>query len=255
MHTVELQFKITGNGSDDDRDSALGCLMNALRMNGQILGSDFPMANLRNGFKLFTSIPEKSSLSPRHANGYVKSAVRDMSKAGLKLSVVRHGPDPESAIVCRCKSRIWMILFTTYLSAEPPVRCGSCFGVIPLYRLPKTYDDSYYDIICWHGDYRACDRLQMGCATGERFGTAEISRLDSSLSQRGRAICDALTTSTKIPTYYYLYRYPGRSLSSERARRCPSCGGKWLADASIHGKFDMKCDKCRLLSNIAWNVR
>jgi len=46
-----------------------------------------------------------------------------------------------------------------------------------------------------------------------------------------------------------------RSLSAEMRRKCPGCRGPWLLKKPLHGKFDFRCDKCHLLSNIAWNIR
>ena len=147
------------------------------------------------------------------------------------------------------------ILYTTYVSLESPIRCGDCFGGIPLYRLPATRDDEYGDIITWESDYKACDTLQMNCSTGERFGLSQLSKHDSSLAIRGREICNRITVTTGIPTYYYLLKSSGKGLKAEQARKCPSCKGEWLLQEPLHGLFNFQCDGCRLLSNIAWSVR
>jgi predicted nucleic acid-binding Zn ribbon protein len=94
----------------------------------------------------------------------------------------------------------------------------------------------------------------MGCATLERAALRELSRHDSSLSRRGRAITEKITHATTIPTYTYLYRGSGLSRAQELRRRCPSCGDAW-ALAEPWRRFDFRCDRCRLVSNIAWNVR
>jgi predicted nucleic acid-binding Zn ribbon protein len=94
----------------------------------------------------------------------------------------------------------------------------------------------------------------MDCRTLERAATREMSRADSSLSKRGRAICDKVTASTGIPTYYYLYRYTATTMKQERARKCPSCAGEWLLEEPEH-IFDFRCDRCRLVSSISFDVR
>jgi predicted nucleic acid-binding Zn ribbon protein len=124
-----------------------------------------------------------------------------------------------------------------------------------LYLIPHTYDDEYYNVITWQSDYKACDSLQMGCKTGERFGSREISKIDSSLSRRGIEICNQITNLTGLPTYYYLHRYNDQKRALEEKRKCPSCGGDWLLKESLHELFDFKCDQCRLLSNISWSAK
>jgi predicted nucleic acid-binding Zn ribbon protein len=148
----------------------------------------------------------------------------------------------------------FFILYTNYLSLESPIRCGDCFGIFPLYRIPATKDDEYTDILTWESDYKACDTLQMNCSTGERFGISQLSRCDSSLSKRGIDICICIAVSTGIPAYYYLLKESGRNKRAELNRKCPSCGGEWLLHDSLHKLFDFKCDKCKLLSNIGWSV-
>jgi predicted nucleic acid-binding Zn ribbon protein len=250
-----MRFTSTRAIDDEDRISAVTVLLGALRQNGQVLGTDFT-AGRKNGVDCwFLSVPEKGSLSKKHANQWVTKAVQKLAELGVRLRVRDLGRDPESFPLCRCRNPPWFVLFTNYISTESPVRCGRCFGTIPLYRLPTTSDDSFYDVICWQSDYKACDRLQMNCSTGERFATRQMQHYDSSLSSRGRAICKKLAEGSGIPVFYYLYKGGGRSLESERRRRCPSCGSAWLAETPHCDLFDMKCDGCRLVSNIGWNVR
>ena len=136
-----------------------------------------------------------------------------------------------------------------------PLSCGDCFMSVPLYTIPPTYDNSeYYDVLSWELDYQACDRLQMNCRTGERFGIQQMSEPDSTLSQQGRDICDRITRSTGKPTFYFLYRYVKRTtLAREQARRCPGCGGNWLLEQRWH-IFDFRCDVCRLVSKFSSTV-
>lgn len=64
----------------------------------------------------------------------------------------------------------------------------------------------------------------------------------------------SISVSTGRPVYYYLYRHAGASERAERVRRCPSCGGDWLLAAPLHAIFDFRCDRCRLLSNVAFQI-
>ncbi len=89
----------------------------------------------------------------------------------------------------------------------------------------------------------------------ERFGLRELSNAGSSLSRRGRAACARIAKVTGTPTYYYLMRSGGRSLAREHERRCPGCNGRWRLEEPWHRLFDFRCDRCRLVSNIAWEVR
>lgn len=255
MFTAELVFVLSENRDSDLAVDTIYSLLGALRMNGQILGREYPIGQRGRTYRCFVLIPESSSLDEGLANKYVKEVLRKLVEAGLEFSYEIIGEEPESAPVCKCHAPGSYILFTHYVSLESPLRCGDCFGTVPLYKIPSTYDDEYYDIITWTSDYQACDRLQMNCSTGERFGTQQISRFDSSLSKRGIEICKKISKVTGIKTYYYLYRNTSLGRNAELRRKCPSCGGDWLMDNPFHDKFDFRCNKCRLLSNISWSVR
>jgi len=256
MYTLELQFSSSRPVATDDRDDAINTLLNAYCRSGQVLtGSPLRSITKAGRYSVFVSTPERQSLSRTHASCWVVNARAALGELGISIKVIVHGRNPESFAICNCSKWSWLVLFTHFLSEESPLRCGTCFGTIPLYWTPKLRDDEYGDMVSWRGDYRRCDGLQMGCSTGERFGTSQLSDPDSSLSRRGRDICDTLTRTCKVPVFYYLYRGEGRTISAERKRRCPGCRAAWLVDPPLCDFFDQKCDRCRLVSNIAWNVR
>ncbi len=81
-----------------------------------------------------------------------------------------------------------------------------------------------------------------------------MSNLKSGLTKSGLEICNGIQNLTKKPCFYYLYHPNGRSLKKERERKCPSCNGEWLLEKQLHNLFDFKCDKCHLLSHIAFSL-
>lgn len=154
----------------------------------------------------------------------------------------------------RVYARIMSIFFSKPTMYLWSLRCDAGSGTVPLYLIPftETKQGELHDrVIWWASDYQACDRLQMNSRTGVRFGLDQISKLDSSLSVRGREICGFISEAMGIPVYYYLFRFHCRSMAKERERKCPGCGGHWLLEEQIHDFFDFKCDSCRILSNVA----
>jgi predicted nucleic acid-binding Zn ribbon protein len=261
MFFAELRFYFDDGGRADAGGAALRAAndwLGSLLRNGQLV--DWSGVARTGPGELLAPVvlPAADSLDPRHDGRYVREARERLDAAGVQLpSLTLLGEDAEGPSVCGCapSSLPSLVLFTTYLDAAPPVRCGACFGAVPLYRIPPTYNgDEYHDLLRWEADYQACDRLQMGCQTGERFGLREMSRLDSSLIRRGRAVCRTIEEKTGVPTYYHLFRWTGRSLAAERRRTCPGCGGAWLMSERWHDRFDFRCDPCRLLSNVAHSL-
>ncbi|ULH18076.1 Zn-ribbon-containing protein (plasmid) [Deinococcus sp. KNUC1210] len=255
MYVADLCFEGASVGDSDVISDKVNTLIAALRMNGQVCGREWPISTSNKDVVVTVLVPERSSLDESHANRYVSRALAGLGEVGVARPRVEiRGRDISSASSCICKVISSYILFTNYTSLESSLRCGSCFQPVPLYRIPASSNDEYNDIIVWQSDYQACDRLQMNCRTLERAATRELSSFDSNLSKQGIEICDRIFSSTKVPTYYYLYRYNGRSKKRERERLCPSCRKDWLLENPWH-IFDFKCDSCRILSNVAWNVR
>lgn len=257
MYSIELSFKPLDTRDDQAADDAISTLLATFRMNGQVLGREWSVSFDGKSYRTVVMAPESTSLSSRFANKHVRRAMQQLATKGLRRpEMLIRGRELQSQSSVRKARAPSYILFTSYLALESPVRASDSFRPVPLYRLPATYDGEYNDIISWQSDYQACDALQMGCATGERFGTREISDIHSSLTKRGLEICSNLRKLVRQPVYYYLYRGTGRSLSAELRRKCPSCGdSRWRLERPLHAVFDFKCNRCNLLSNIAFEFR
>jgi predicted nucleic acid-binding Zn ribbon protein len=255
VYVADLFFRGSELSEPDAVSHAVNNLLGALRMNGQICGREWPISILDATCRVTVLLPERDALDHIHRNRYVERAIAELLMAGLhEPNITIVGEDVDGAPSCTCLTCASYILYTNYILLESPLRCGTCFCPVPLYRVPPTADEEYHDMLAWQSDRQACDTLQMNCSTLERASMRELSRPESSLSQRGMEICAKILAASDIPTYYYLYRYGARSRGQERTRLCPGCGGSWLLATPWH-LFDFKCEQCRLVSNIAWDVR
>jgi predicted nucleic acid-binding Zn ribbon protein len=247
--TFPLCSAVTPEGTD-----AVTHVLAAWFKNGQ-LEVDWQLIASDTAYTAITLVPEAESLDPAYANRYVREALEALAQHGIMAPSIRlRGTSLDYDSPCGCPERQSLILFTSYLSKASPVRCGTCFLPVPLYRLPYTHDFEHLNILQWAADYRACDTLQAHCTTGERFGESQLGRHDSALSRQGRAIASALAATTSLPTYYYLFKARGRTRAHELKRTCPACGGPWLLREPWHGQFQFRCDACRLVSSVACSL-
>jgi predicted nucleic acid-binding Zn ribbon protein len=227
-------------------------LLSAWYKNGQVL--EWFTATTQEHVRVLVLLPKPEAVAPQNNNAYAARHVADFAGRGIIPEVRIIGPEPGAPHPCSCQRRSSLVLFTTYLSKASPVRCGDCFGPVPLYELPHVHDHEHLNILHWAADYQACDTLQMHCTTGERFAEAQLARHDSALSRNGLDVASHLATVVNVPVYYFLMKARGVAASKERRRTCPSCGGQWALEAAWHGLFDFKCDSCRLLSNTAYSL-
>jgi|KBSSwiS6_1023812.scaffolds.fasta_scaffold13937_2 predicted nucleic acid-binding Zn ribbon protein len=255
MMTVHISFRARESQKRTEVLDKVQSYLATLRHNGQIAGDMF-IAAVRGGYVVTASVPETGALGDRFANKWVRKRLRELTSLGVDRKVTELGAEPESLTPCRCRKRPFLILFTTCLTVDSPVRCGVCFGPIALYRLPATNEvGNHEDMLWWLGTYQAMDRLFIGSGAGERFAHDQLSRFDSELSEGGRELTRALEKKVRVPVYYFLSKYFGASDRAERKRGCPSCGRSWLRKERLHRIFDFQCRPCRLLGNVAFEVR
>jgi predicted nucleic acid-binding Zn ribbon protein len=256
MEIVQLIFRSARSGNQEVGFDRIQSYLAALHQNGQILG-DSPTAKIRGGYLVFVGVPRGDATDARHGNRWVRQTAARLRDDGLRPPEIRLlGHEPDTPEACRCRRRRSLILFTNFLSDESPVRCGACFGPVPLFTLPRMGDAAdYSDILRWQSAYQAMDTLHIGSGPGERFAHRQMSDVRSALSRDGREVGEQIEKKTGRPVYYYLMKHYGVSDRLERRRRCPLCKGAWLLGKPQHGIFDFRCDRCRLLSNVAFDVR
>lgn len=230
-------------------------LLGALQRNGQVCEAECSPVYLEGGsYVAIVLAPEQMSFAPELHSERVTKILGEGAALGITVTFTAVAEDSSGAQTCACHSPSGYVLFTNFLSVAPPVRCLDCFLPVPLYRFPVRPAGDFHDVICWQSDYRSCDRLQMNCTVLEKATTRQMSDVGSTLSKVGRENCSVLESLSGKPFYYYLYRANGRSVKSEMARCCPSCGQPWYLETALHSLFHYKCDQCRLLSNFAWNL-
>lgn len=239
--------------------------LSAWGMHGQVAASDFPLLQTPHGQRAWLLVPDVDSLQPQHDSPGGSDDRRKLEELGVQVRIEMLGEDDDSQDkghraprhICRCDTRSALILFTRFYSVESPLRCGDCFGLVPQYRIPAEPGRGYEpddSLNLWANTYRACDTVQLGCTVGEKWALRQMGRPKSQLSRQGRKLCRRLEALLGVPVYYYLHRHYGRSWKREEARKCPRCNSNWRLAEEWHGEFDFRCDKCRLLSNIARSI-
>ncbi len=258
MYVVELQFECFDNTTLSRVDRAINGLMDDLRYNGQVLGREFPITIDDGVFRVRAVCPEKDSLHPKYNSEQVTRCFEKLSDACLltpKIKVL--GIDLNSEAAAEQSKPSWQVLYTTYVHTCSPLRSGDSLLPIPLYQTGAHLDGDYKALVKWQTEWQAFDEIQMANKSQPAIKMAldEIGEVDSELFSRGEKLREHIESTTRIPTYYYLYRVGGESLESEINRTCPKCSNDWRVEDPLHGLFHFKCDKCRLVSNLSWNYQ
>ena len=234
--------------------------------NGQSQGRFEPIYLHENRLIWLTHTLEKSSLSRKNDNIYVKRDRAELEKmCQAKFQVKTLGKDAsQTQGICRCRKPASYILWTNCYSQFSPLDCGDCGDNVPLYRIPKPpeFDDQGYSdpgrqecfyITQWEDAYYACSRLEILSGFGERWATRQMQDHDSGLSKQGREVCRGIEEMVGVPVYYYLFNYRRLTEEQDKQRKCPECGSDWLLEEPWHRIFAFRCEPCRLVSSITCN--
>lgn len=240
---------------------------------GQTYCRDYPVFREASRVVWIAQTMEKCSLDSRYDSVWVKKYREELEKVcRAKLQIQYRGENPSSGkAVCRCKSPSWYVLFTNFATENSPLLCGDCGGYVPLYRIPKpcsSLDEKEYELKTiqdyslireWELNYQYCDNLQMDCGFAQRWGQRQLSDVRSGLSCSGRDLARSLESRLNAPVYYYLYNYKKTTYKADITRPCPVCKGAWFLSDDSSGAdneslFRFKCDDCRLVSNISFDL-
>lgn len=218
----------------------------SLIQNGLVLEEGQNTIRHENVFACRMIAPEKSSLDSAHHNKYNREFLEIvLQNSALPPVYECIGENYDVPDCCDCENPSHYVLYTSYDSSAPPIICGDCHDPVPLYKFPKTYDDSeYYDVLGWKRVYRACD-IQFMKGMGERHGYYMIHSPKSTLSKEGMLICRFLEDATGKPFFYFLYDF----YQKQNKQKCPSCGEDWVNQDMTRYNYDYVCSRCQLISN------
>lgn len=170
-------------------------------------------------------------------------------RSNSQLSVLYLGEDTETIdSICSCKDIPFYILFTHVFNELPPISCGNCFKKIPIYKIKK---EENLGILNWDTKYKSLDQLYLGDGIQEKFAIEQLSDINSELTKQGLIICRDIEVITNKDVYYYLVNFEDNKYSNDTNSKCPSCDSDWLLEYTLHKLFNFKCDKCKILSNVA----
>ncbi len=237
---------------EQDPVTLINQVLNQWLYNGQVIGREMAVTYHQTEFQVRLSTPEQDSLLPQNNSLEVDEALAQAEESGVVFEYFELiGRDYQAEETSDNLKPSFQILYTTHLDTCSPVYDGESFRPIPLYRLDNQLLSE--QVLKWQQDWQACDTLQMNGSTLEQQALQQICDVESGLAQQGRALAQQLEQHLNIPTYYYLYRL-GQDHEIEHNRRCPSCNGQWKLAQPLHDIFHFKCDQCRLVSNLSWEV-
>jgi predicted nucleic acid-binding Zn ribbon protein len=245
MVTFELLFlgkKLAKEQKESFWEDALD-LISCMKNSGQIIGDDSIFVFEEDVIRVNVLCPYKNSLDKRYNYIYANRQLLNIEENyGLRMEIKCTGNYP-----FEFNQHIdTASAFLLYWGGFSPIRSMDSFEPIPLYEFPYTYKDgeSYNDITFWENDYEAINGLWKRGQVDENKFYQYLSSVKSPLSQEGMRICRKIGELTNKDCYYYLFNYN----STRYSKSCPCCGASWKLVEKLFDEFNLKCDRCKIIS-------
>lgn len=255
MYVAELAFRVIKDTSLGQAEQAIRHYLEQLIFQGQILGREWPTCWQQEQFVSRVLLPGPDALHMQYHSHCGKQALRALNDAGLgmpKLAVL--GEDLLSNHTDPCEQPAAFILYSRFAVNNSPLYCAEHFAPFPLYKLAAA--NGFEALIRWQLQYQALDEVQMQQhSVLQKPAERALQQLGSQLNRQGRRLARQLSLQSEKPVYYALYRGSSTDCTHESQRLCPQCGGHWLRNDPWHDLFDFCCQRCHLLSNIAWQCQ
>jgi predicted nucleic acid-binding Zn ribbon protein len=256
MYLAELTYKVIADTSFSLAEAAIRQFSEALIFNGNVIGREFPTAWQHESFSSRLVIPAENALQRRHLSARALQAEQQLVAAGLaypQLQVLgmdimsQHNSDSVAEA---------LVLFTTFSDMCSPLRNLADLAPLPLYQLKPAAGPDHEALIRWQIQFQALDEIQQQEQRVLRK-TAEnsLQQLNSTLNQQGRQLAKDIARQNTLPVYYALYSGSSKDCAGEAEKPCPGCGADWRLATPLLDIFEFKCDRCLLLSNIAWECQ
>ncbi len=257
MWVAELRFKIIADTNYQQAEAALRSYLESLIFNGQILGREFPTHLQEDEFIARVVMPTQDALHTTWHRQPGMKAIQQLGDGGLAYpSVAILGMDLMSNHTDPCDDAAAYVLYCRFAQMNSVLYCAEHLAPVPLFKIPLIQGDDHEALIRWQLQYQALDEIQMQ-QQSVLLGPAEraLQNLNSQLNRQGRQFAKQLSIKLDKPVYYALYRGTSSDCATESQRRCPSCKGEWLRQTPLADIFDFQCDRCLLVSNIAWQCQ
>ena len=245
MYTVQLNFLLKKDENLENLER-IEDLCGLLREQGRILSAFSHLNYVQNETVVVIALcPEVDTLTTEE-NRYFCNRLKE---EGLGFSYEIQGLSPYAPEVCHCEQPSALLLqASTYI----PLHCFDCSSQIPLYRIPPTYDRSYfsyYDINQWNQVSIAWSKIEFNSMNDE-IAQYQLSDISSEHNQEGLRIRHLIQTLTGKDCFYFLEELrDSETHSSQRlGKACPNCGESWKNVRLFENNL-LICENCRILSN------
>lgn len=206
MYLIELHFGKTSKNRSEAENLAEDYLSAAFRA-GQVCGEYF--VTWQGGTLVVHAMMAAAGAFEKryHCQWGLETLSKIKEFFGRAPELIVRDDDYSSRKIISKKSPC-LYLFTSAFDWTPPV-CRLDGKPVPTFLLPIPFKLKE-ELRWWQDRYILFDQLWLESGRFEIQAYKELAEPGSELSQEGLDLCQKIEKATRIPTYYFLFRYYGR---------------------------------------------
>lgn len=199
-------------------------LMSSYHKSGQVANGGYTQFIHGNKIIAMPYTVEKDSLNPKYNNSHVNKQLKRLEALCENVPHYKTiGTDVgKKHDVCTCKRPSALFLSAVSFSRDSALSCGDCKLSLPLYRIPKTDDDTYTSILNWQLNCQIADGIDLINLKNDEipnFPKPMITAID----QLGFRVCSEIEQLTGIKTR--LFQVQSKEKTPRKSRK-PASGQK-----------------------------
>lgn len=200
MYIQEITLELSPDIDQELLLDEFNWLMSSYHKSGQVANGGYTQFISGNKIVALPYTLEKESLNPVHSNSHVNKQVKRLETlCGAAPTYRTIGTDSsKDNETCTCKRPSSILLTALSFSKDSALVCGDCRLSMPLYRIPKTDDDTYSSVINWQLNNQIVDGMDIINLNNEvpAMSPAFLAAVD----QLGFKICSHIEELTGIKT-------------------------------------------------------
>ncbi len=215
MYVQEITLDVSPDLEMDLMIDEFNWLMSNYHKNGQIANGGHTQLVLGNRIACLPYTLERDSLDRKYNNIHVNKQLKRLEDlCGKKLDIKTLGTNnPGHNEVCSCTKPSGYMLTALFFSRDSAIMCSDCRLSVPLYRLPKTEDESYMSILNWQLSSMVIEGYEIINLKNEKVPELSNNYL-TAIDELGMDVCARIEQSTGITTR--LFQKLGKTKENRR---------------------------------------
>lgn len=197
-------------------------LMSSYHKSGQVANGGYTQFIHGNKIIAMPYTVEKDSLNPKYNNSHVNKQLKRLEALCENVPHYKTiGTDVgKKHDVCTYKRPSALFLSAVNFSRDSAISCGDCKLSLPLYRIPKTDDDTYTSILNWQLNSQIADGMDIINLKNDEIPSFPKPMI-SAIDQLGFRVCSEIEQLTGIKTRLF---QPQSKEKTPRKSRKPASG-------------------------------